>query len=50
MLKGESTLLLKTTSSIDADRNVLAIILAFCEGLNIFEISDSPCRKLVEYR
>jgi hypothetical protein len=49
MLKGEPTLLFKTTSSIDTNRNALAIILAFCESLNIFEISDSPCRKLVGY-
>jgi hypothetical protein len=50
MLKGESTLLFKTTSSIDANRNALAIILAFCEGLDILEIADGPCRKLIVYR
>jgi hypothetical protein len=46
MFEGESPLLLQATRGVDANRNVLAVILASCEVFDVLEVSYGPRGKL----
>lgn len=46
VFEGEPALLLQAPSSVNANRDVLAVVLASREVFDVLEVSNGPCGKL----
>lgn len=46
VVQSKLSLLLQSSSSVDPDWNVLAVVLALGMSLDVLEVTDSPCQKV----
>ena len=46
VVQSKTTLLLQAARSVDPDRNVLAVVLALGESLDVLKVTDSPRQKV----
>lgn len=44
--QGESSLFFETSSGVNSDRDAGAVVLAFCHGLHVLEVTKGPSKQL----